>query len=102
MKALDQNPSLSYSARHMAKPVHFFCEAPKAAAVYLVGDFNHWDPVRNRMVRRVDGWWFVEVYLTHGHHRYRFLVDGNPVLDPRANGVARDDQGEEVSVVAVS
>ena len=102
METLDQNPSLSYSTRHMTKPVHFFCEASGAAAVFLVGDFNHWDPGRNRMIRRVDGWWFLEVHLTHGHHRYRFLVNGKPMLDPRANGMARDDKGEEVSVIAVS
>jgi 1,4-alpha-glucan branching enzyme len=86
----------------MAKPVHFFCEAPKARAVYLVGDFNEWDPVADAMIRRVDGWWFIEVDLPHGHHQYRFLVDGVVKLDPQASGVAHNENGEEVSVVAVS
>src|ERR1051325_7733108 len=33
------------------------------------------------MTRRVDGWWFIEVDLTHGHHHYRFLVDGIAILE---------------------
>jgi len=102
MKVLDQIPSLSIYSKQMAKPVHFFCEAPKARAVYLVGDFNRWDPSADAMTRRVDGWWFIEVEMVHGHHRYRFLVDGKPMLDPRASGVSRDDRGDEVSVAAVS
>jgi len=103
MKTSDQNPSPTiYPAKHMTKPVHFFCEAPRARAVYLVGDFNDWDPMASAMTRRVDGWWSIEVEMTHGHQRYRFLVDGKPMLDPRANGVAHNEKGEEVSVVAIS
>jgi len=35
-------------------------------------------------------------------HHYRFLVDGKPLLDPHAQGVARDHQGEKISLLAVS
>jgi 1,4-alpha-glucan branching enzyme len=103
MQTLDQKLShATYSARSMAKPVHFYCEAPKARAVHLVGDFNGWNPTADEMAQRVDGWWFIEVNLTHGHHRYRFLVDERTKLDPRATGIARDDNGEEASMLAVS
>jgi 1,4-alpha-glucan branching enzyme len=91
-----------YSAKNMAKPVHFYCQAPNARAVFLVGDFNEWDASSIAMQRRLDGWWFIEVNLTHGHHKYRFVVDGEPMLDPRATGTTRNGEGEEVSVVAVS
>jgi hypothetical protein len=40
--------------------------------------------------------------LTHGHHQYLFLVDGQPVLDPKASGIARNDRNERVSLIAVS
>ncbi len=53
------------------------------------------------MQRRDDGWWFIQIMLPHGHHQYRFLVDGMPVLDPRAMGKGRNLLNEEVSVVAV-
>ena len=52
-------------------------------------------------VFRDDGWWFIQIMLPHGHHQYRFLVDGMPVLDPRAMGTGRNQLNEEVSVVAV-
>ena len=102
MKAVQEHPNHWYSARNMAKPVNFYCAAPEAKAVYLVGDFNDWDPTSLPMERRVDGWWFLQVPLPHGHHRYRFLVDGQPVLDPQATGAARNEAKEEVSLVAVS
>ena len=54
------------------------------------------------MHRQVDGWWCIQVLLCHGHHLYRFLVDGKPMLDPQATGVGRDERGEQVSLVAVS
>ena len=94
--------STCYSAKNMAKPVNFYCDAPKARAVHLVGDFNRWNPTTHPMERRVDGWWFLQVALTHGYHRYRFLADGKPMLDPHATGIDHNERNEEVSVVAVS
>ncbi len=91
-----------YSAREMAKPVNFYCAAPRAKSVNLAGDFNDWDSSSLPMKRRVDGWWFLQVPLTHGHHQYRFLVDGKPMLDPHATGVVHNERNEEVSLVAVS
>jgi 1,4-alpha-glucan branching enzyme len=90
----------SISARHPTRPVNFYCSAPEARAVSLIGDFNHWNPLP--MTRRGDGWWFLQVMLPHGHHRYQFLVDGRRVLDPQASGVARDEHDGEVSLIAVS
>jgi 1,4-alpha-glucan branching enzyme len=91
-----------YSAKKMAKPVNFICFAPDAKQVFLMGDFNDWDPQSHPMKRQPDGGWLVQVPLTHGHHHYRYLVDGKMVLDPRAQGVARDHKGEKVSLIAVS
>src|SRR6266404_5211559 len=34
----------TYSARLQQHHVTFFCDAPRAEAVSLVGDFNGWDP----------------------------------------------------------
>ena len=89
-----------YSAKNSLKPVNFYCAAPAAKQVALVGDFNHWHPLPMR--RSVDGWWLAQVQLCHGHHQYRFLVDGKPMLDPHATGVGRDERDERVSLIAVS
>jgi 1,4-alpha-glucan branching enzyme len=91
-----------YSARKMAKPVNFFLAAPEARVVSLIGDFNEWNPAANPMARRLDGAWFAQVLLTHGHHQYQFLVDGTAQMDPQAMGMAHNEKGEKVSLVAVS
>jgi 1,4-alpha-glucan branching enzyme len=91
-----------YSAKRMTKPVNFFCYAPEAQQVVVLGDFNEWRADANPMQRQSDGGWVVQVPLHHGHHLYLFLVDGKPVLDPRAQGIARNARNERVSMVAVS
>ena len=91
-----------YSAKKMLKPVNFICVAPSAHRVFLSGDFNGWSSESHPMQRQPDGAWLLQVPLHHGHHQYRFVVDGKPVLDPRASGIARDYRGERVSLIAVS
>jgi len=86
----------------MTKPVNFICTVPEAKQVYVLGDFNNWNPTAHPMNRQPDGAWLLQVQLNHGHHHYRFLVDGKPTLDPRAQGIARDQKGEKVSLIAVS
>ena len=91
-----------YSAKKMQKPVNFICNAPAAKSVSLVGDFNDWDPTAYPMKQQPDGAWMIQIPLNHGHHHYQFVVDGKPTLDPRAQGVARNEQNEKVSLLAVS
>ena len=91
-----------FMAKETIKPANFYCIAPSAESVYLVGDFNAWNPTSHPMRRREDGWWFTEVLLKHGHHQYRFLVDNQPVLDPKSMGTVRNERNEKVSLVAVS
>ena len=91
-----------YSVKKMAKPVNFVCTAPQAKQVHVTGDFNDWDMTAHPMKRQPDGAWLLQVQLNHGHHHYRFLVDGKPELDPRAQGIARDHQGVKASLLAVS
>lgn len=98
----NSHPLARNPGRKTIKPVHFVCLAPEARQVSLVGDFNDWDPHSHPLKKRVDGSWAGEVTLGHGHHHYLFLVDGKPTLDPRAQGIARNEQNEKVSLLAVS
>lgn len=91
-----------YSAKRTAKPVNFICSAPGAKHVSVIGDFNNWEPNANPMKRQPDGAWMVQVPLSHGHHQYLFWVDGQAQLDPRAQGVTRNELGERVSLLAIS
>jgi 1,4-alpha-glucan branching enzyme len=88
--------------KKVIKPVVFVCWAPQAQQVSVLGDFNNWDGALNPMIRQPDGAWRIEVTLKHGHHHYLFEIDGQRNLDPRAQGVARDQNGERVSLIAVS
>ena len=91
-----------YSAKAQLKPINFYCHAPEAAAVFIIGDFNDWNPTAHPMERQYDGTWLIQVPLNHGHHHYLFLVDEKPVLDPRAQGIGRNELNEKVSLIAVS
>jgi 1,4-alpha-glucan branching enzyme len=91
-----------YSAKNTIKPVNFLCTVPDAQSVTVIGDFNDWDPASHPMSRHYDGSWQLQISLSHGHHHYQFLVDGKPVLDPRAQGIARNLKGEKVSMLSVS
>lgn len=102
MNKMFNNTNNLYAARKTTKPVNFYFAAPSAQSVYLVGDFNGWDSTSHPMRRREDGRWFIEVQLRHGYHRYRFLVDGKPVLDPQSTGTAHDEHDGQVSLIAVS
>jgi len=82
--------------------MNFYCAAPQANAVSLVGDFNHWKPHAHPMKQMPDAVWFINVEMHHGHQRYAFLVDSVLTLDPQAQGVTRNDENERVSLVAVS
>ena len=84
------------------RPVNFVCNATLAQSVSLVGDFNEWNPGAHPMKQMPDRSWLLKVDLKHGHHRYAFLVDGVLTLDPRAQGITRNDKGERVSLVPVS
>lgn len=91
-----------YSAKRNLHHVDFFCRAPEAKQVSLIGDFNNWAPNAAPMIRQPDGRWMASLELSHGYHQYVFLVDGKCVLDPNATGKAKDSHNEPVSLLAVS
>lgn len=58
-------------------PVHFEIVAPGAASVFVVGDFNDWDPRATPLVRSdPGGTWTVAVPLEPGLYQYSYVVDG--------------------------
>jgi 1,4-alpha-glucan branching enzyme len=103
MNAVLERPGTTYySAKNSVKPVNFYFAKPDATTVNLMGDFNSWNPKSLPMEKRVDGWWFIQVPLAHGHHTYLFVVDGVPMLDPQSAGTVHSDRYAEASVIAVS
>ena len=82
--------------------VNFYCRAPEAKSVSLVGDFNGWAATAHPMTRMPDGGWVIRLELPHGHHQNLFLVDGKPTLDPNAMGKVHNERNETVSLIAIS
>ena len=86
-----------------AVPTQFVLDAPRAAQVSLVGDFNAWDASNTPLLRDpASGIWTVTVALVPGRHTYAFMVDGATwTLDPRAPTSQDPDFGTPSSVVLV-
>jgi 1,4-alpha-glucan branching enzyme len=95
-----KTPARNYSAKRSRHHIDFFCQAPEAKQVAISGEFDHWKP--EPMQRGPDGYWRIGLELKHGHHQYVFLVDGVATLDPKAQGISRNERNEKVSLVAIS
>jgi 1,4-alpha-glucan branching enzyme len=50
-----------YSAKRTRHHVNFFCQAPGAVQVSIVGDFNNWQPKASPMRRMPDGSWMTSL-----------------------------------------
>lgn len=77
--------------------VIFTLRAPDATAVYLVGDFNRWNPTVEPMLQEGDEF-VVRLFLVAGTYRYKFVVDGKPIADPDNPGVS-PDQGSPIVLI---
>ena len=62
--------------------VFVFDQIPDAKSVYLVGDFNEWNPKARRMVRAKDGTFRAKMKLPAGDHASKFVADGIWLADP--------------------
>ena len=49
--------------------------------VTLAGTFNDWDMLNRPLAKRADGWQ-VQLDLPPGEHQYKFIVDGEWIMDP--------------------
>lgn len=52
-----------------------------AKTIFLAGDFNGWSE-KGFAMKREGNEWVIKLYLTKGKHLYKFIVDGNWILDP--------------------
>lgn len=83
-KAMAQVAAETIAAPTAPREADFAINAPSAKEVYLVGDFNHWKiNDDSRLSRHDDGKWEKRVALPPGKYRYKFVVDGEWLLDSR-------------------
>lgn len=88
------------STESAIKETEFSINAPNAKDIYLVGDFNHWRiNDESRLLRFVDGKWEKRVTLTPGKYRYKFVVDGEWMLDSHNNEKEQNPFGTFDSII---
>lgn len=79
--------------------VTFSMEAAGAREVFLMGDFNNWNPKSHPMKSDQSGIWSKTVMLPAGTYEYKFLVDGNWQLDFRNNQTCPNCFGTQNSIL---
>ncbi|MDH4129903.1 MAG: hypothetical protein OEV44_14185 [Spirochaetota bacterium] len=83
------------------KTYRFIYKSYKAKQVFLVGNFNHWNPYSNPMISKRDGIWETVIKLPSGKYYYNFVVDDKWVKDPLNTNIERNVLGRAYSVFKV-
>jgi len=74
---------ICHPPRKIKEGVLFSCFAPDARTVQLAGDFNKWNPAKEPLLNVSGlGLWQKTVSLPPGRYEYKYVIDGNWVLDP--------------------
>ncbi len=71
------NSFLAYKPNHIFE-LHGFSQANH---VIVTGSFNGWSTIDYRLIRRDDKWVF-PIFLKPGRYTYKYIVDGEWMLDP--------------------
>lgn len=71
-----------------------------AHLVALAGTFNNWNQSQFLFVRECDEW-VCRIDLAPGKYTYKFIIDGNWILDPGNPATEDDERGFTNSVVVV-
>jgi 1,4-alpha-glucan branching enzyme len=94
--------------KRQKNPIHiagsryiFYLVEPNARSVYLIGDFNNWNPYSHPMKRNDRGWWEIEIDLPHGDYSYRFIVDGKHRVDPMGRNIRHDRFNRELTKLLI-
>ena len=66
--------------------------------MYIAGDFNDWSPNSFPMRKDGDDWVFT-VHLHIGKHLYKYIIDGNWVIDPGNKLWEQNEYGTGNSVI---
>lgn len=76
--------------------------SPTARSVAVAGDFNEWVAVQeNRMISNENGLWSQTIRLQPGKYRYKFVVDGQWIIDPNNPSTELDEAGNINSLLVI-
>jgi 1,4-alpha-glucan branching enzyme len=68
----------------------FYYRDDNAKNVFIVGDFNNWNPYSHPLRKNRGGIWEIEIDLVPGAYAYRFIVDGLFRRDPIGTKIVHD------------
>jgi len=71
----------------------------EAKEVYVAGSFNGWDP-KAYQLKWINGKWYIDLYLREGIHSYKFVVDGEWIIDPANPLKGPNEYGSENSLIS--
>lgn len=79
----------------------FMFYAPGAKRVFVSGEFNAWSPEATPLARQGNGLWETGLVLKPGQYQYKFVADGQWLLDPNASETLPNGFGSVNSVIQV-
>ena len=85
-----------------SKRVTFGVSANPGSEIYVAGSFNNWDAQRHKMKdTRGSGKYTITLMLPKGEYEYKFVINGNWVVDPECQDWTRNSFGTLNSVKKV-
>jgi 1,4-alpha-glucan branching enzyme len=89
-------------AGSISKRVTFQVSANPTSEVCLAGSFNNWDAQRHKMKdTRSNGKYTITLMLPKGEYEYKYVINGNWVVDPECQDWVRNSFGTLNSVKKV-
>ena len=82
-----------------SKRIKFSIVAPDANQVLLSGTFNQWSESADPMKKDETGVWEKAKILHFGEYEYKFIIDGEWIIDPDCSETTLNDCGTLNSVI---
>ena len=84
------------------RKVTFSLENADANEVFLIGDFNKWNPKSHPMKSDENGAWVRNMIIPPGEYEYKFIVDGQWKEDPQNEQLSLNCFGTYNNIINVT
>ena len=100
IKILAGKEKIDLVVRYLPMVKHkFVLESSSSSSVFVMGSFNDWSRNSFQMVESNSGLFEIEIQLEPQKYEYKFVVDGNEVLDPINENVVSNNIGGYNSLI---
>ena len=82
VRRVETRPARPVSSANSLIPVRFEYSDRAARYVSVAGEFNGWNAANHQLSLEKVGLWSAELRIPAGEYAYKFVVDGNWILDP--------------------